>query len=383
MRKIILFLALMVSTIAAADVTKSDVDLARAAYLTVKKNTENVLLKDNADYKKLSEEKKKLLTEINIARNAALKKDATYQGLYTTYQSLAAKKDTSPDGKADLKAAYRELQSAKQGVYKNLPKADKDYAMVQKEYGKKAAQLNKILWAVLGNSKEYQDKVKHYRAIEEKYRLSKYSPKELSWHQSVSKAYRYQPAMAYVKDNPALPDILLIGDSISIGYTPTVRKVLAGKADVYRIFANGGPTAKGLENIDSWLKVGSGSFSVIHFNWGLHDCFRRVPLKDYEANLEKLILKLKATGAKLIWASSTPLPDGNPWISKGKEELKYNEAAARLAAKHKIKINDLHKYVTPVFDKHVVKPGDVHFTSAGSRYLGKKVATEIEEMLKY
>ena len=78
-----------------------------------------------------------------------------------------------------------------------------------------------------------------------------------------------QRPLSSIKDNPSLPRILLIGDSISIGYTVPARKALQGVANLHRIPTNGGPTSKGLENIDSWL--GSSKWDVIHFNWGLHD----------------------------------------------------------------------------------------------------------------
>src|SRR5438552_10306989 len=77
------------------------------------------------------------------------------------------------------------------------------------------------------------------------------------------------PAFAAVKDDPALPRVLLIGDSISIGYTVPVRRLLKGQANVHRIPENGGPTSNGLKKIDSWL--GDKKWDVIHFNWGLHD----------------------------------------------------------------------------------------------------------------
>src|SRR5438270_839998 len=77
------------------------------------------------------------------------------------------------------------------------------------------------------------------------------------------------PVFAPVQDDPKLPRVLLIGDSISIGYTLPTRTLFAGKANVHRIPENGGSTARGIEKIDAWL--GTGKWDVIHFNWGLHD----------------------------------------------------------------------------------------------------------------
>src|SRR5438309_341299 len=75
--------------------------------------------------------------------------------------------------------------------------------------------------------------------------------------------------LAAIKDDPKLPRVLLIGDSISIGYTLPTRRLLQGRANVHRIPENGGPTTNGLTKLDKWL--GNGKWDVIHFNWGLHD----------------------------------------------------------------------------------------------------------------
>jgi hypothetical protein len=123
-----------------------------------------------------------------------------------------------------------------------------------------------------------------------------------------------QPVLAPIQDVAGLPRVLLIGDSISMGYTLPVRKLLEGKANVHRIPENGGPTRNGMAKIDKWL--GTGPWNVIHFNWGIHDLKfmpdgkRQVESEDYEQNLRALVAKLKATGAKLIWATTTPIPDG-------------------------------------------------------------------------
>jgi hypothetical protein len=112
-------------------------------------------------------------------------------------------------------------------------------------------------------------------------------------------------AWDYVEDDPTSPRVLLIGDSVSRAYTETVRRELAGKANVHRAPANCGPTATGLKKIDVWL--GEGKWDIIHFNFGIHD--RNTPIADYTARLDQLIARMKKTGATLIWANTTPLPD--------------------------------------------------------------------------
>lgn len=205
-----------------------------------------------------------------------------------------------------------------------------------------------------------------------------------AWEASVEVAYRpfiagNGGAMAYVEEDPRLPRVLIIGDSISIGYTAAVRKALAGKANVLRIPANGGPTKKGLENLEAWL--GDERWDVIHFNWGLHDCFRLVPLGEYTANLESLVATLEKTKARLVWASSTPIPDGNPWTQRAGGEVAYNAAAMAVMKKHGIAVDDLHAAITPRFAEFVTAPTDVHFKEPGSEFLGKVVAAAIETQL--
>ncbi|MGC3966326.1 MAG: SGNH/GDSL hydrolase family protein [Pirellulales bacterium] len=120
-------------------------------------------------------------------------------------------------------------------------------------------------------------------------------------------------AVQPIADEPGLPRVLLIGDSISIGYTLEVRKLLAGKANVHRIPVNGGATEVGLANIEAWL--GKGKWDVIHFNFGLHDAKYSSPTEQrasrdvYVKNLEALVKRMQATGAKLIFATTTPVPD--------------------------------------------------------------------------
>lgn len=194
------------------------------------------------------------------------------------------------------------------------------------------------------------------------------------------------PALAPIQDKPGLPRVLIIGDSISIGYTLPTRALLESKANVHRIPQNGGPTTNGLANLDKWL--GEGPWKVIHFNWGLHDLkfmpegHRQVEKEAYEKNLRTLVSRMKATGAHLIWATTTPVPEGelNPPRKFG-DVADYNAIAERVMKENAVEINDLNAWVTPKL-KELQKPNDVHFHNAGSDYLGQRVAEVIEAALK-
>src|SRR5687768_8371749 len=83
------------------------------------------------------------------------------------------------------------------------------------------------------------------------------------------KAKAVSPSLVPVDEQPGLPRVLLIGDSISMGYTIPVRDLLKGQANVLRPMTNCGPTIRGIESLDSWL--GNKKWDVIHFNFGLHD----------------------------------------------------------------------------------------------------------------
>lgn len=204
------------------------------------------------------------------------------------------------------------------------------------------------------------------------------------------------PAYAPVTDVAGLPRVLIIGDSISIGYTVAVQELLKGKANVHRIPTNGGPSSRGVESLKTWL--GDSKWDVIHFNFGLHDLVymgsdgarlvdskspgakHQVPLPDYEKNLTQIAQALKATGAKVIWCNTTPVPEG----SSGRvadEALLFNEVAAKVMQTEGIPTNDLHSHAKAKLSE-IQLPANVHFSPGGSKYLAEKVAAEIEAALK-
>ncbi len=207
------------------------------------------------------------------------------------------------------------------------------------------------------------------------------------------------PSFAEVEDVEGLPRVLLIGDSISMGYTLPVRRALEGRANVHRPAANCGPTDSGLKYIDKWL--GGGKWDVIHFNWGLHDlmhylgttakedrvphttanAFRRNSPEQYEAKLRELVATLQATGATLIWASTTPIPDSAKGIWKPGDSEIYNQIAAKVMKENNVITDDLWTFTKPKL-AGIQKEGDVHFLPEGSSLLGSEVARVIEEALQ-
>lgn len=191
---------------------------------------------------------------------------------------------------------------------------------------------------------------------------------------------------AAVTDDPALPRVLLIGDSISIGYTQPVRALLAGVANVHRVPENGGPTTRGRQQIEAWL--GAGRWDVIHFNFGLHDIKLDPadrPLTtpaEYERNLLALVERLQATGARLVFATTTPVParlEGGP-RRRSADVVERNFIAARVMAARGVAVNDLYAVAVPRLAE-LQRPANVHFTPEGSRVLAAPVAAAIRQHL--
>jgi len=205
---------------------------------------------------------------------------------------------------------------------------------------------------------------------------------------------------APIVDDPKLPRVLIIGDSVSVAYTLDVRKNLAGVANVHRIAANGGSTrtALGDYGLIRWLKPGE-KWDVIHFNEGLHDLSYRFPddrdkndkgeyasptnggrpnvsVEQYERNLRLIVARLKQTGAKLIFASTTPVPEADAAKYVKDSELPYNVAAKKVMTDEGVTWNDLWAAVKPRQDQLQGKR-NVHFMASGSAVLAKQVAEAI------
>ena len=208
------------------------------------------------------------------------------------------------------------------------------------------------------------------------------------------KAKRVNP-MAPIEEVKGLPHVLVIGDSISIGYTLPTRALLKGKVNLHRIRTNGGPTTKGVTEIEKWL--GKRKWDLIHFNWGLHDLkymgkdgtnlvpkekggIVQVHLSEYEKNLEKLVIRMKKSATQLVWRNTTPIPPGSKARYVG-DSVKYNQAAARVMKKHGVPTLDLY---TPSKKnmKDWMKKADVHYYAHGSQELAERVAEDILKRLE-
>lgn len=216
-----------------------------------------------------------------------------------------------------------------------------------------------------------------------------------------------KPAYLYIENNPDLKNVLIYGDSISIAYTPEVRKQLADVANVYRLHENGGNSSTFIRKMkhmhqimrdpyldDRWTH----DWDVIQFNNGLHDLTYYPPngerdkvngtvsvtIDQYKQNLRDNIAYLRelAPNAQLIFATTTPVPENEPGRIAG-DAVRYNAAAMEVLKDHPdILINDLYSFTKPHQPQWWTKPGNVHYNETGYTAQGKHVAKFIRAALQ-
>jgi len=205
-----------------------------------------------------------------------------------------------------------------------------------------------------------------------------------------------------ISPDPDLPKVLILGDSISIGYTLSVRKQLQGKANVFRPHtANGARpencqgTTLGVREIDRWLA--GHRWDVIHFNWGLHDLKhvdavtgrnsqsfddpRQAEPEVYRKQLMEIVAKLKATGDKLIFATTTPYPEGVKPARLPADAQLYNAIALDIMQANRIEVNDLYALCASRLEE-LQQPQNVHFNGKGSQVLAEQVAAALANAVK-
>jgi lysophospholipase L1-like esterase len=196
-------------------------------------------------------------------------------------------------------------------------------------------------------------------------------------------------ALLAAQDKPALPKVVLVGDSIRLGYAPLVAKRLAGVAEVIS------PPGAGSSR---WLGDGLVSLvldhkpDLVHFNAGLHDLRfdgkkHQEAIGDYEKNFGFILGALKETKATLIFANTTPIHDERHAKRKAayarteKDVLRYNAVAERVMGEWGVVVNDLHGLVHHYGAEKLLGPDGTHYTAAGNERLAAAVADSISRHL--
>lgn len=178
--------------------------------------------------------------------------------------------------------------------------------------------------------------------------------------------------------------VILIGDSIRMGYQDFVKAECAGSAEVWAPEENGGNSRNVLEHLEEWVL--SRRPDLVHVNCGLHDIRREfgaaepaVPLPEYRANVEAILRRiLEETNARPIWATTTPVNQKRHHETKdfdrfSADVLLYNRAAVQVCQELEVPVNGLFEVVMKAGRDRLLLPDGVHFTEEGYRVLGRAV----------
>lgn len=179
--------------------------------------------------------------------------------------------------------------------------------------------------------------------------------------------------------------VLLIGDSIRMGYDNYVKESMKDFADVFFTKENNTFTHNILRNFHGWTDaLGLYEADVIHWNVGHWDTVRIYgdePLTKHDVYADNLVrisrrIKLLFPDAKQIFATSTPVIEEG-FIEefecrKNSDVILYNKLAKEALTPEGVIINDLHAVVYG-------KPDSLHsdqthyYTAEATRLLGDKV----------
>ena len=188
--------------------------------------------------------------------------------------------------------------------------------------------------------------------------------------------------------------VVLIGDSIRLGYQEYAEKALQDWAELHCPEMNGGPSPRVLEHLDEWAL--SLKPDIVHINAGLHDIARleenqhepRVSEEQYRENVTQILLRLKDnTQALIIWALTTPVIDKRHHEVKkfdrnNADVIKRNEIATEICNELGVPTNDLYAFVMNNNHETMLGVDGVHFTDEAKAMQGAEVARVIRELSK-
>jgi isoamyl acetate esterase len=188
-----------------------------------------------------------------------------------------------------------------------------------------------------------------------------------------------------------LKKVILLGDSIRMGYQNEVIKKLKGKATVWSPKENCQDSAFVIRNLDKWLT--NKDSDIIYINCGLHDIFldsnmtcRRSPEK-YAENLDIIFTNIRklCKNAVIIFALTTPVDEAKQKTSKTYGRLvrrnsdvdKYNAVAIKIAGKHNIKTDNLNVILKKAVPKNMLVSDGIHLNGKGIQIVSRHIADKI------
>lgn len=214
-----------------------------------------------------------------------------------------------------------------------------------------------------------------------------------------------------------LPSVGILGDSVSIGWTPDVASNLAHDASVQHIpFSGDGGALDTKYQINCMqyftrsAELLDTSYDVIGFNSGLHDVNysgqypeEYTPKPQYVSNLRIILQRLLASNdgpgappgvkpTRVIWVTTTPVP-----FSAARDDLvkEYNAAALQVMqqdGQDRVTVVDLYTHVISICGEPPYTSCNIsntspshpspHYTAAGYQYLASFVTKAVQEALQ-
>lgn len=194
-------------------------------------------------------------------------------------------------------------------------------------------------------------------------------PEEIEWTWEVRPSH----------PDPKLPNVLLLGDSITRNYYPGVVHGLDGRANVY-LFATsasvGDPRLP--DEIRQFYAMESVRFGVVHFNNGMHGWgYSEEQYKEAFPGFLKVIRSIAQSG-RLIWATTTPVKsDASNGASNPRIDAR-NEIAKAFVSSRSIPIDDQHALMSHHSDLY---QDSVHFSDTGASIQAAQVVASVEVAL--
>lgn len=181
-----------------------------------------------------------------------------------------------------------------------------------------------------------------------------------------------------------MKNILLIGDSIRMGYDNAVKKTLEGKANVYFPEENCRFASYVLRYLHEYKNlIEDEKVDIIHWNAGLWDCLRlfeeepHTPKDVYAYYIERICVRIRKLfpNAKVIFATSTKVlsdkMDKN--FKRYNEEIEaYNRIAVDIVKKYGFAVNDLYS-ISAKLDESAHSDAVHYYTSAGTKAFTNQV----------
>ena len=184
-----------------------------------------------------------------------------------------------------------------------------------------------------------------------------------------------------------LPKLFVVGDSISVGYSPHLQKMTEGVFQFYGrktgmeealkdldipLGSNIGDSGMVLNYLQTMLTKSDWRPEILILNCGLHDIKTvngsiQIPLEDYRRNLKDIFALLSEKGINIIWVRTTPVEDEqhnniqNNFKRYSMDLEKYNAAADEIMDVNGIKMIDLHAFTSRLGKGKEIYRDHVHY----------------------